>query len=619
MKRIFRSDKGFSVLEVVLAAALFVIFATGSARLIVQGYNANRLGAEETIAVQFSSEGIEAVKSIKNQAFTNLANNTTLGVNRSASNVWQFSGVNNTFSHNSADNYIRVLSVSGVNRDGVPPLGNIVASGGTLDPDSKKITSNVTWNFNSARPESVQLITYLSDWKKLIATTNKGGVLVYGDNAPAADEIKYRVLDPTAGTWNTAASVADVDGATTTKVARTMRLYASATRNEKILVSRHYNGASQYIYAQVYNGTSWSNVNLLSSWAATTFLDVRNFDGTYLQNGDFMVVYSDNTTTPKFKTWNGTAWSTASGVAGTATQIVGGIPNYIVASARPATNEVMVVTFDQLNDTNSEYFNGTTYVTASWTLHTEHSAVAPTNTKQHVDFAWSPNTTTTGALVYTDSATDKALTVKIWVANGTGGGAWGTAVNAATAQTNNFGAVQVIARKGANEFHACDKDAGATPTIICRKFTFSGTVPAISNPTNPTIASATDTGIQRSFDIEFEGSTGTDGLAVYSDNTDVPKLKKYAPGTSTWDATATNISTTPFTLGVVKTVRMTPRTDSDDIMAFMADANLDIYSVAWDGTNNVMYTTPSGKAFSQHGLNGSATTDFWYDFAWDKF
>lgn len=596
-----------------------MLFSTAAVGVVLQGFNANRLGAEETIANQFASEGIEAVKSIKNQGYSNLVNTAGCGLVRNASNVWAFQSptcTNNTLAHNSGDNYTRVIKVESVNRDG---SGNIVATGGTLDPDSKKITSTVNWNFNSARPESVILSAYLSDWRKPIST-NKGGILVYGDNAPAADAIKYRVLDPTAGTWNTAAQVADVD-ASVNRVTRAIRLYASSTRNEKILVSRHYDGTSQYIYAQVYNGTTgiWGNVNLLTSWAATTFLDVRNFDGTYLNNGDFMVVYSDNTTTPKFKTWNSTAWSTASGVAGTATQLVGGIPNYIVASARPNTNEVMVVTFDQLSDTNSEYFNGGTYITANWTLHTEHSAVAPTTTKQHADFAWSPNTTATGALVYTDSATDKALTVKIWVANGTGGGSWGTAVNAGTAQTNNFGAVQVVARTGANEFHACDKDAGATPTIVCRKFTFSGSVPTITTPTNPIIASATDTGIQRSFDIEFEGSTGTDELSVYSDNTITPKLKKYAPGTSTWDLSATNIATSPFTLGVVKAVRMTPSTDTDDIMALISDANLDVYSVVWNGTSNVMYTSPSGKAFSQHGLNGSAITDFWFDFAWDKY
>ena len=59
--------------------------------------------------------------------------------------------------------------------------------------------------------------------------------------------------------------------------------------------------------------------------------------------------------------------------------------------------------------------------------------------------------------------------------------------------------------------------------------------------------------------------------------------------------------------------------NSEDMMILMADANLDIYSVVWDGTNNAIYTTPAGKAFTRHGMNISATTDFSYDFIWDAF
>src|SRR5258708_3473724 len=131
-------QSGFSVIEVMLASALFVIFSTGIVSVVLQGFDANRLGSEETIANQYASEGLEAVRSIKNQGFTKLVNSGGTGVIRNASNVWAFGGGSNAFAK-----YLRVITIADAQRDS---SGNIVASGGTIDPNIKKVTSTVTWN-----------------------------------------------------------------------------------------------------------------------------------------------------------------------------------------------------------------------------------------------------------------------------------------------------------------------------------------------------------------------------------------------------------------------------------------------------------------------------------------
>lgn len=154
------SQEGFSVIEVILAAALFMILATGSVAVILQGLDSNRLGEEQTVANQYASEGIEAARSIKNQAFTSLVNSVGTGIIQGGG-VWTFSGSNNVLS----SKYTRVLTVADVQRDG---SGNIVASGGTLDPLTKKITSTVSWNFTPTRSNSVVLTSYLANWKKAI-------------------------------------------------------------------------------------------------------------------------------------------------------------------------------------------------------------------------------------------------------------------------------------------------------------------------------------------------------------------------------------------------------------------------------------------------------------------
>ena len=153
-----RNERGFSVVEIILAAAVFMILATGSITVVLQGLDSNRLGEEQAVANQYAVEGIEAVRSIKNQNFASLINTAGTGIQR-VSNVWAFSGSNNIFD----SKYTRALTVSDVQRDGG---GNIVEAGGTLDKLTKKITSTVSWNFSPTRSNSVVLTSYLTDYRK---------------------------------------------------------------------------------------------------------------------------------------------------------------------------------------------------------------------------------------------------------------------------------------------------------------------------------------------------------------------------------------------------------------------------------------------------------------------
>lgn len=151
------SQAGFSVIEVMLAAALFLMFSTGIISVILQGFDANRTGSEETIANQYATEGIEAARSIRNQGFASLVDTAGSGITRTGSGVWIFSGTTNTL-----NKYTRVITISDVQRDG---SGNIVSSGGTVDLNTKKVTSTTSWNVSSSRADSVVLSTYLTNWK----------------------------------------------------------------------------------------------------------------------------------------------------------------------------------------------------------------------------------------------------------------------------------------------------------------------------------------------------------------------------------------------------------------------------------------------------------------------
>lgn len=579
------SQHGFSVLELILASAIFMIFAIGSVSVVLQGIDSNRLGEEQSIATQFAAEGLEAARSIKNQGFANLVNSSASGLAR-VSNLWAFSGTQNQFGP--SNKYRRSLSIADVQRD---VSGNIVTSGGTLDPDTKKVSSVVTWNVSPTRPNSVNLITYLTNWRANYPTTNRGGMLVYGDGGTTNDAIRYKTLS-SSQTWSTAQSAADVDAGTTNRAVRSIKVYASSSRNEKIILSRHYNGTTQYIYGQVFNGTSWGNVQLMASWNAATFLDVQNFDGTYMANGNFMVVFSDNTIIPKMRVWNGTTWSAQTSLT---TLAAGNIPNFIVTKARPGTNEVMAALFTQASDANTEYYNG-----SAWSAVTVHSAVAPLATKKFIDFDWSPNNSLIGGLVYTNSATDRSLDIKIWTANGLGSGAWSAVASTANqgVAATRLGAMSIKGRPGANQFLACNNNT--RPNIICYISSFT---PAWTNPTNQILAAATHPGIQQTFGIGFEQLSGDPAVAVYSDNTTTPKLKKFTAATTTWDAAATSLSTIGSNVATAKVV---PNPISNDVMMLYADLNLDVFSQGWNGASNSAYTPVVGTTNLETNLDSNS-------------
>lgn len=161
MKRLSHINKGFSLVEIILAIALFAIFSFGAIGVVLQGMEANRLSTEQTVALEYASEGLEAARSIKNQSFAALVNTAATGITKNGTS-WGFNGANNLFSNR----FDRVITVTDVQRDG---NGNIVASGGTVDPNTKKITSTVSWTVSGTRNDTVSLSTYLSNWSQAIA------------------------------------------------------------------------------------------------------------------------------------------------------------------------------------------------------------------------------------------------------------------------------------------------------------------------------------------------------------------------------------------------------------------------------------------------------------------
>lgn len=480
--------RGFSTIEVILAAALFIIFATGITGVVLQGINLNRLGAEHTIALQYAAEGLEVARSIRNQAYSNISsvNPTPRGISR-VGNVWTFLG-DGTNNSTDSGRYTRTIKVESVSRDNTPPSGNIVSSGGTADTDTKKITSSVSWNFTTSRPQSLNLVSYLTNWRKL----NSPIMMVYSKttNIPY-----YRTWD--GSTWS-------AEGAAQT-VGRNINfivLKSARTRNEAILGTLDSNGN---IYLQVWNGTAWNTPTLLASVGSANATS-RSFDIDYERASDRAVIaYLPTSSSADFayRVWDGNTLSTATTV--TAPPTTGVIKSIDIAQKPISTsNEISLIMYDANSDIYGMLWNGTTWddmnsggvepvwdATASTSTTKKPIAVAYEQVSGRAMFIWARSTATNNFY-------------RIWN---------GTSLTAATALTiaasSGIGDwVKLVSRPSSNELMYAVQSS--TPDLNTRKWSGSAWDTATQHPEHDT---GTENASSMNFDIVWETYTANLGKA----------------------------------------------------------------------------------------------------------
>lgn len=359
------NQRGLSVLEVILASAIFITFASAAAVTVIQGLNSNRQGAEFTVATQYAAEGLEAVKSIKNQAYSNLQNIVTNKGVQQVGGVWQFKvgdPSEDTIVHNISDNFRRQIKIEPVNRSGTPPAGDIVSPGGTLDPDTKKVTSTVLWNFNSSRPETISLISYLSDWRKPISQAGDA-LAIYGDTTSVARP-RYRTYDNSSNGFI-------AENSTGTSLTDTIvgKNFFVQTNPFKLEAVAGYVNNSGVLRIMCFDGSTWT-----SEWTVTVGGTGTN-DGRFgiafeKTSGDALVVYSNNTATNEMayrtkpgSTGCGTAnWAAATNIEAVRTT---GIVHWIRMenSSVSGSNNIALAWADANSDLSSMIWTG-----AGWTI-----------------------------------------------------------------------------------------------------------------------------------------------------------------------------------------------------------------------------------------------------------
>jgi type II secretory pathway pseudopilin PulG len=156
-----RAKLGFGLIEVLVVAVIVGLVITGLITLANFSLSVSQRLKNNIIATDLATEAIEAAKAVRNENWNGISA-LTLGspyhpVKAGSPLNWTLANGNEVI-----NNFSRQIVVSAVNRDN---NDDIVTSGGTLDPNTKKITTTVSWSEHGQNYQ-ITLVDYLANWRQ---------------------------------------------------------------------------------------------------------------------------------------------------------------------------------------------------------------------------------------------------------------------------------------------------------------------------------------------------------------------------------------------------------------------------------------------------------------------
>ncbi len=169
-----------TIVETVVAIAIFAILATVAYEIYIGVDNLVKRADQKSTALWLAEEGIEATRSIRDEAFANLTDGT-YGLSDSG-NKWVLSG-----SSDMSGIYERAVNIS------------------TISPVIKEIITTVNWSSKTSPTNSVSLKSYLTNWHQVnynSGLTVDKLVINHGQSKVKADFAPY-TISITVGTTTT--------------------------------------------------------------------------------------------------------------------------------------------------------------------------------------------------------------------------------------------------------------------------------------------------------------------------------------------------------------------------------------------------------------------------------
>ena len=406
-----KSQSGFSPVEVLLAATVFGFLVTALVGAMVYGQASTAQAGERVRAQAIADEGVEAVRNIRDAAYSNIVDGT-YGLVQSGG-VWTLSG-----SSDVTDRFTRQAAIS------------------TVDATRKNVAVTVTWPQGTTTAQTT-VNSRLSNWLASIVTAPTSGPIMMAYSKTTTTPF-YRTWNGT--TWSAEGSAQAVTGNINYIV-----LKSSRTRNEAILGVQTSTGA---IFVQTWNGTAWSNLTQVGSGPTTT----RSFDIAYEKNTDRAVIAYSSGADFAYRIWNGTTLSSATTVTAPPTT---GVVNWLELRQNPlsASNDIAMIMLDANADVYGMLWTGSTW--SNMGVATAWDTTASTATRKGIDVEYE-QLSGKAMFMWGDSvATDQYY--RTW--NGTTLSAATLLDIAAEGGVPNW--IQLAARPNSNEIMLGVQDAGA--------------------------------------------------------------------------------------------------------------------------------------------------------------
>ncbi|MBI5135379.1 hypothetical protein HZA86_04080 [Candidatus Uhrbacteria bacterium] len=137
--------QGFSLIEAILASALFGLLVTGIVGTLAVGQQSAEFAGRRNRALFLAQETLEAARNLRDSDMTLLLDGTYgLAI---VNNQWTFSG-----SSDSVDGFTRALTIS------------------SIDANTKQITATVNWPQSIGRDGNVSIVTHMTNWRMATQT-----------------------------------------------------------------------------------------------------------------------------------------------------------------------------------------------------------------------------------------------------------------------------------------------------------------------------------------------------------------------------------------------------------------------------------------------------------------
>ena len=160
-----KNTGGFSLIEIIISSALILLLATLFTNAILAGEEGAVTSGTRTRANLIAEEGLEAVRNMRDGAFTSLVDGTYGVVPQFG--TWVLGGPSTV-----VDIFTRTVTIQ------------------TIDATTKQVTSTVTWPENGQRVGSVTLVNNLIDTSLLVPQAKSLQVDVSGGHISAGSKLQ---------------------------------------------------------------------------------------------------------------------------------------------------------------------------------------------------------------------------------------------------------------------------------------------------------------------------------------------------------------------------------------------------------------------------------------------